>query len=158
MMLIAILILIALASLLVWTFTYKVSTIESSLRQIAEAQAKMPKVMNGVDGHTPVKGIDYQDGQNGSNGLNGKSSVSKDTSTIIIKETPVKGDKGDKGESADPAPLQVARVNPSTGDLETKYDNTDFWQVLIPCKKLLAGCPDNQSIPNGLPILQGGLQ
>ena len=36
------------------------------------------------------------------------------------------------------------QVNPESGNLETKYTGDVFWQVLVPCERLLKSCEANK--------------
>lgn len=89
----------------------------------------------GVNGLSGMDGINGKDGKNGSNGQT--TVITNDTT--IYKETPVvvKGEKGDAGNTA---PKLQIQLDPVTGDLETKYEDDDFWHVLIPCVNLLNKC------------------
>jgi len=99
------------------------------------------------DGKTPIKGIDYFDGASGINAM------SFSVTNNIVKEVPLIGEKGEPGaDGVDGvngidginAPTQELRINPETGDLESKYSNWWFWTPLIPCSELKVGCPDGQ--------------
>lgn len=84
-------------------------------------------------------------------GQNGKDGV---TTTIekqhIIHETitlpgPVglpgrDGAPGKDGVDGKDGRQLLIQINPITKDLETKYADDSFWQVLIPCKQLLTKC------------------
>ena len=92
------------------------------------------------DGKTPVKGIDYFDGKNGIN------SVSFSIETTIIKEVPLIGEKGADGKNGSDglngkdAPYQSIRINPDTGDLESKTSDQRGWDILVVCSELKVGC------------------
>ena len=112
----------------------------SAREQLASLQsevAKLPKspvVYNGVNGYTPRKGIDYNDGANGANGLNAIS-----FNTILVKEVPltgVPGIDGRNGIDGENAPTQQIRINPDNGNFETKLSNERVWFVQTECADL----------------------
>lgn len=163
----ALLVLVALLVMAIMALiTYRVATIQNNhfQAQIASLKAgqdrisgqlsKLPTPHDGVDGYTPRKGVDYRDGKDGKNGKDSKS-----THTTVVTQRPVNGSKGLsaydiavkhgfvgtelqwlaslKGESGIGVKVQL---NPTTGDLETKRDDDDFWTVLAPCSRILIGC------------------
>lgn len=138
------LVILAFASTM-FVASYKIAQkqMQQSVAAEMEKQISSIKMLNGK---TPVKGVDYTDGKDGNdgrngrdgtNGANGKDSVSTHTETTVIKEQPLVGLEGQRGADA---PMQQIRLNPVTNDLETKLSNTIFWQVLIPCDKLIVTC------------------
>lgn len=132
------LVIIALLSVGVYYLSYKVSTIESSLIQIANDAKNTPIVVNGVDG---VDGRDGLNGFNGKDGTNGVNSISTHTKEVYY--TPIEGPIGPKG---DDAVQQEIRINPETKDLESKTSKDRYWLTLIPCVELLRSCPQETSI------------
>jgi hypothetical protein len=96
-----------------------------------------PKPIDGKDGYTPIKGIDYFDGKSikGEKGDPGTNSVS--TVETIIKEIPITGEKGDNGLPG----LQLEiYVDPEYCILMTRYQGDDSWtlqaQLPKPCEVL----------------------
>jgi len=138
---------IFLLVILVSFITYKVATIENSLNIIIQQQdsLKVIKGINGKNGYTPIKGIDYFDGAPGKDGTNAISTntvVEKDTTTV--QEVPLQGTQGAQGEPGTPgkdAPELEIQIDPTTGNLETKYSTDAIWNTLVPCQQLLVSCP-----------------
>lgn len=85
-------------------------------------------------------GLQGKDGIDGRDGSNGNTTVIEKNTTVYQPVKGEKGDQGEKGDPGDPAALQQIRINPATGDLETKYTNDDFWNILVPCIDLLKQC------------------
>lgn len=140
--LILLLLIIAILTVGVYFVTYKVSTLENGLNNLAELQKVQPKVINGIDGQ------DGKDGINGKNGIDGQNGI--DSKSTYIKETyytPIQGPKGESGEDGKDGEEQFIRINPITKDLETKKSSDSFWFTLVPCSELLKSCP--------APILNG---
>ncbi len=65
----------------------------------------------GPAGPAGQNGLNGRDGQDGKDGLSGK-----DGRELLIQ------------------------VNPETGDIETKYSDDSFWQVLLPCEAIQKVC------------------
>lgn len=130
------LVIIALLSIGVFYLSYKVSTIESSITEIAENSKQKISPIKPVDGKDGVNGTNGLDGIAGKNGLNGKDSASTHTKEIIYTPVP-----GPQGESGKPADSDTVRVNPATGDLEKKKESDFFWTTMVPCSNLLKVCP-----------------
>lgn len=78
----------------------------------------------------------------GKDGRDGKDSVSTHETRVVTKEKTIVKEKPLKGDTGEKAPRQLTQINPVTNNLETKYENETFWKLLVPCKKLLAGCDD----------------
>lgn len=134
------LVIIALLSAGVYYLSYKVSTIESSLVNIAKDAKSRPMVINGVDGTDGVDGIAVD----GKDGRDGVDSVSTHTKEVYY--TPLAGPPGAKGEDAE---QQEIRINPDTKDLESKKSKERYWSTLIPCIELLKSCPETEIATEG---------
>lgn len=130
----------------------EVATLKHEINKIAHAQPQTVdteeiarKVSGLIEVPVPKNGIDGKDGVSIA-GENGKDSVSTHTQTIIEKETvikeqvplaPLPAKDGAKGADA---PRLLIQLNPLTNNLETRYENTPFWEVLVPCEKLIISC------------------
>lgn len=130
--------LVALLAVLVFFASYKIASIETQYKNLAEGVRNI-KVINGIDGS------DGKNGLNGSNGLNGKDgndSLSTHLVEKIYLQPPAEiGKTGEKGADGKDAPTQEIQINPETKDLETKSTNDRFWKTLVPCAELLRTCP-----------------
>ena len=112
-----------------------------SLKDSVNNKTNKVVVYQGQDGYTPVKGKDYFDGAAGVN------SMSYSISNTVVKEVPLVGERGPAGENGInglDAPVQEIRINPDTGDLESKLTGYKFWQTLVSCNQLQVGCPNAQ--------------
>lgn len=144
-----VLITILLLIFLSFVATYKVAELHTSdYTKISYDNVEMSKKIDSLekaiksmptpqDGYTPVKGVDYFDGASGKDGANGSNALSYNTTETVIKEVPVNGMNGKDGADAPRFEMQLS----PTGDLQTKYSDSRFWQTLIPCNKLLIVCP-----------------
>lgn len=107
--------------------------IDEKIQTVSLQQAKvLESLPEPRDGYTPIKGVDYFDGRSGTNGTNTTSIHTE--KTIVehtIEQVPIKGEDG--------RTLEV-QVNPLTNDFEKRYVGDEFWQILIPCEKLLTTC------------------
>lgn len=101
---------------------------------------------NGIDGKTPIKGIDYVDGKNGINAVSTNTIVQNNTvETVkttqtekVIEQVPVKGDSGDVGAKGDTGPIGeklLMKVDYDTCKLKTKYESDDTWQTIAQLQK-----------------------
>ncbi len=97
---------------------------------------------NGLNGKTPVKGIDYVDGLNATSTntivQNNTTQVVKTIETQkVIEQVPIKGDTGDKGDKGDTgvAEKQLLEVDYDTCKLKTKYESDDTWQTIAQLPK-----------------------
>lgn len=99
------------------------------------------KGIDGLDGHTPVLGLDYFNGIDGEDGLDGANSLSTHTLQPTYTNVPVpgpqgeKGDKGEQGPQGEPGPPGVAvyiRTNPD-GSQECRYAGDLQWQPITEC-------------------------
>lgn len=129
---------VVLLAVLVFFASYKIASIETQYKSLAEG-VKNIKVIDGVNGN------DGKNGLNGSNGLNGRDG-NDSLSTHLIEKIYVQppaeiGKTGEKGADGKDAPIQEIQINPDTKDLETKSTNDRFWKTLIPCAELLKSCP-----------------
>lgn len=130
---------ILLACMNVLTFVYATQTKEqmnSVQKTVVENPSKVI-VYESEDGYTPVKGIDYFDG------ADGISSMSYTVNTVTIKEMPVMGPMGPAGadgKDGKDAVSQEFRINPETGDFETKPSDQRGWTVMITCDRFVSGC------------------
>ncbi len=98
-------------------------------------ELKAYKPQNGVDGHTPVKNVDYFDGLNGKNATDDqvKQAVDewfkKNPPQVIV----VKGDNGEDGangrDGVDGVTPEI-QCNQSKNRWEVKYHPEDSWQLL----------------------------
>lgn len=86
------------------------SIIENKLKSIEDI-----KVINGENGKTPIKGIDYSDGLNGKDGTNGQNGIDG-----------VNGKDGTNGKDA----YFDIQCNIEKNRWEVKYSPTDKWKVL----------------------------
>ena len=143
----ALLLFISLLIGLMGVLSYRIVSLEKSVYQVVIQNKLNPTVYNGVDGKTPELGKDFTngkdgedgaDGKDGRNGLDGVDSVS--SQVTIIKETAVKGETGATGKNGQDGASQELRVDPETNDLQTKRSDETFWEVLIPCEKLMVSC------------------
>jgi len=134
----------------VLTFVYSSQAFNNTAGLQDSIKNNPPKIVyvQAKDGYTPIKGKDYFDGATGLNAM------SFSITNTIIKEVPLPGIKGDKGDS--PACLleetqcrgangsgDRIRINPTTGDLETKLDDARFWSPLLECDEFRLECPGN---------------
>lgn len=93
----------------------QVSELRETVSKLEKRQFIQP--LNGKDGKTPVKGIDYFDGKDGTNGKDGK-----DGKSIVGP----KGDTGEKGEKGDPAPeIDISCI---AGMVMKHYTGDLIWQ------------------------------
>lgn len=116
-----------------WSNSHNTEGLKKYVDQRVNEVAMQQKLANDV--RQPV------DGEDGKNGADGQTTViEKHTTEIVTKTETIQGEKGEKGDKGDPAPKLEVQFNEQTGSLETKYDTDNFWQVLIPCGKLLVGC------------------
>lgn len=130
--------LVVLAILNIVSFSNSIQTREqlSDLKSEVSQLPKSPVVYNGADGYTPKKGIDYRDGADGKPGINATS-----FNTVIVKEVPLAGligADGKDGVDGQDAPIQYSRVNPETGDFETRLSTWRTWSVETSCVDLAA--------------------
>lgn len=105
----------------------RVSAVEDNLSSIGRPQdgldgldgdtpVKNIDYRDGKDGYTPVKGVDYNDGKDGLNGVNGSDGA--------------KGDKGNTGDQGAPGPTPYLRCNTVKNRWEVRYDNESAWMIL----------------------------
>lgn len=122
-LLVAIFILIGLVSWLVVLSLDRSEKVNRALKEIEAikvAQLEQPKVIKGIDGHTPVLGVDYFNGKDGAPGLQG------------IQGVP--GAKGEKGDKGDPAPVII--IDCVKGFISQKVLGTTLWETSdISCVK-----------------------
>ena len=91
---------------------------------------------DGLDGRTPVKGVDYFDGLKGDKGDAGKDSVSTHIIETIIKQIPINGVDGKdgytpmKGVDYNDGFTPVLRCNESKNRWEQKYIGFENWTVV----------------------------
>lgn len=121
----AVIILIVLMSILNILLTFYLNSEHSKKIEKRFEEAiniiNIPKQINGIDGHdgiTPVKGIDYFDGKNG------KDSISTHTKETLIKEVPVNGKDGIN------APIPIIQCNVEKNRWEFKYIGDSHWRIL----------------------------
>ena len=133
---------VLLALLNVATLLY-VSQTKNELALLSESidnKTSQVVVYEGKNGYTPVKGKDYFDGAAGINAM------SYTVSNTVIKELPIIGPQGPAGNNGvdgingQDAPIQEIRINPETGDLQSKMSNERYWSVLVLCRQLQVGC------------------
>lgn len=124
-------------ALITYFVSDKIATLQTTITNIAQIQKLKPNVYNGTDGKDgeSIKGAD---GLNGVDGKNGQDSQSTYIERNTIEQVPLAGTEGQPGKDA---PMQETRINPETGDLETRMENDAFWNVLIPCDQLMKSCP-----------------
>jgi len=140
---------VLLATMNVLTFVYvsQTTTQLSNLKRSIDDKTSKVVIYQAKDGYTPVKGIDYFDGSSGIN------AVSYSRTETVVKEVPLMGNTGDEGKTppcyyedtqcrGTNAATQELRINPYTGDLESKLTDADFWTTLVPCAQLQVGCPE----------------
>lgn len=133
------LIIILLLAVGVFSLTNKIATLESSIQLVANSRNVKPQVYNGTDGKDGIS-IKGENGTDGSNGIDGKDSVSTYSKEVIIKEVPIVGAPGKDGMDGKDADKQEIRINPETGDLESKDSSWRLWTTLIPCNELKVSC------------------
>lgn len=118
---------------------------DNRLKNLESLLSKQPKIVQPVDGkngYTPIKGVDYFDGTNGKDGKDSHSTHTIEKQTIVennikevIKEIPIKGAEGKKGNDG---LTQQLLVDINTCYLMSKYTNDDSWlplaQLPKPCK------------------------
>jgi len=159
-LLIAILILIGLIG---WLLVISMRRTDKINQQIKTLQLSSPqvKVVNGTNGYTPIKGVDYCDGSNGQNGVGTQGLVGQTGATGAQgpQGTPglsaydiwkLAGNTGTlqdflaslKGEKGDPASPPLIQVNPITKDLEYKNVQDIFWQVWIKKCEIMGSCDE----------------
>lgn len=100
---------------------------------------------NGLDGKTPIKGVDYADGKNGLNAVSTNTIVQNNTTEVVktietqkvIEQVPIKGDSGEKGDKGDAgvSEKQLIKVDYETCKLKTKYESDDTWQTIAQLPK-----------------------
>ena len=76
------------------------------------------------DGHTPVKGIDYNDGTDGRDGADGKDGANGEDG-----KNGIDGVDGKNGVDGKDAYIDI-RCNANKNRWEAKYDPEDNWQIL----------------------------
>lgn len=134
------LLVVCLLTVLVSFVTYKVSTIETSMNNLANQNNTMLKVTNGIDGKDGAPGISIK-GDTGISGRDGLNSISNNTVIEKIIHVPEKGKDGNPGKDGVNAPVQEIRINPETKDLESKKNTDRYWITMINCVDLLKVCP-----------------
>lgn len=93
----------------------------------------LPTPLNGVDGYTPVKGIDYFDGYTPVKGVDyrdGVDSKSTHTKETVIKQVPINGKDGVDGLTPE------LRCSVTKNRWELRYSPEASWQIAggIPSK------------------------
>ena len=128
----------------VGSFTYSMQSAKefNRLNTAVLSLPTEPIVYVGQDGKSPKLGIDYFLPKNGKDGVNSISFSSTITETVI-KEVPLVGAPGLSGTDGKDADQQQIRINPTSGDLETKLSSESFWGTLIPCEELKVTCDAN---------------
>lgn len=99
-------------------------SVEEKIQIIKDMIRKEPEIIKeirGLDGYTPVKGVDYFDGQKGDTGDQG---LKGDTG-----ETGKTGQKGEDGQNGKDAYFDI-RCNQNRNRWEVKFSPEDSWQVL----------------------------
>lgn len=110
-------------------------SIEISRLRSVVASIEIPQAINGIDGkdgYTPIKGVDYIDGNDGRDSLSTTTIVKEPIYTNIPIPGP-KGEKGDKGEQGSPGQTIVLRINPITLLSECRFLGDIDWQSLDEC-------------------------
>lgn len=114
-LLVAIFILIGLVSWLVVLSLDRSEKVNRALKEIETirvAQLEQPKVIKGVDGYTPVLGVDYFNGSDGTPGAQGVQGIP--------------GAKGEKGDKGDPAPTII--IDCIKGKISKKVFGDTLWE------------------------------
>jgi len=138
-----------------------IATIQGLQAQVEQLKETKVQVVNGRDGYTPVKGVDYFDGANGVSiqgnmgpqGIQGPVGPQGPQGAVGLSAYDIwklAGNDGDlqdflvslKGEKGDPAQPPQVQVNPETGDLEFKNAQDFFWQVWMKKCEVRDSCDD----------------
>lgn len=158
-----------LAGLIIWLIILSFqrgNQLNNVIQAVQNNTNSKPKIIYGINGRTPIKGIDYVDGSSGSNGLSVRGSTGATGGTLppIQPQAALNGTTGPSGASAydlwlgvgntgtiddflnsihgqDGAPGAPARerewrCNPITGQEESRLIGDSLWQ---PMYKVL-GC------------------
>lgn len=93
----------------------EINTLTNTVKRLEEKQSSLVPI-KGIDGKTPVKGVDYTDGTNGESiqGLKGDKGDKGDTGKSIVGP---KGDKGDPAPEIDISCMANKIMKRYTGDL-----------------------------------------
>lgn len=104
--------------------------INKSIADIQRSVDAIKQPKDGIDGHSPIKGVDYFDGVDGTDGKDSVSTHTVETKTVlenIIKEVPVNGKDGTNGLDGKTPEL---RCNDVKNRWEVRYIGDIGWIVL----------------------------
>jgi hypothetical protein len=90
--------------------------------------SNIPEPKNGIDGDTPVKGIDYFDGRDGRDGENGKDG--QDGRDGVDGAQGPQGIQGEKGEPGANGLTPQLRCNKEKNRWEVRYSDDQNWELL----------------------------
>lgn len=112
-------------------------------RVSSELVSQLPVITDTAPTVKGDQGLQGEPGPKGDKGDRGADGIQQQTTVLEASPAPtvVNGKDGANGLDGRTPEIQV---NPVTGDLETRYHGDEFWQVLLPCVKLLVGCGNIQ--------------
>lgn len=108
---------------------------EITRQYIQQQFANLPRQHDGINGVDGTNGKDGNNGKDGRDGADGKSAYelwlgAGNEGTVKEFLDSLKGEKGDPGQTPQ------LRLNPTTGEVETKLPTDFFWQTVQTCTEV----------------------